>query len=127
MSLAKRILFGDDPAHDGIRRRMSEAAGQHIAEFPFAIPTRRKNRLEGGHFWDPFWRSSLSAAAVELGIETILVNSKLCARTKQEADAIRNRAEAIHQQKIAVWKRRSRRKRLDLEALRPAKAGPARG
>jgi hypothetical protein len=106
MSLTKGILFGDDPAHDNIRRAMSEAVARRIAAFPFSIPTRRKNRLRHPPYWDPFWPSSVSSAAKELGVETILVNSKCCTRTKEEADAIRFRAEKIQAKKIADWARR---------------------
>jgi hypothetical protein len=112
MSLAKRILFGDNPGHEEIRRLMTKAAGRRIAAFPFAIPTRRKNRLGRGPYWDPFWPSALSAAAAELGIETILVNSKLCTKPKEQADAILSRAEAIYEGKLAVWKRRSGRSQM---------------
>ena len=105
MSLAKRILFGNDPGDDAIRRRISEAAGRRIAAFPFTIPTRRRNRLECGPYWDPWWRSSLAAAAEELGIETIRVNSKCCTRTRQEADVLQSRAEILHDEKVANWKR----------------------
>jgi hypothetical protein len=106
MGLAKTILFGDNPAHDGIRRAMSEAAGRRIVAFPFLIPTRRKNRIRQGPYWDPFWPSSVSSAAKELGIETILVNSRCCTRTQEQADTIRSRAEKIHAEKIADWERR---------------------
>jgi hypothetical protein len=106
MSLTKTILFGDDPAHDGIRHAMSEAAARRIAAFPFSIPTRRKNRLGWGPYWDPFWPYSLSRAAEELGIETILVNSKRCTQTEKQAGAVRDRAEALHKEQIADWQRR---------------------
>jgi len=106
MSLTKTILFGNDPAHDGIRQTISEAAARRIAAFPFSIPTRRKNRLGRGPYWDPFWPHSVSSAAKELGIETILVNSKCCTQTDNEARAIRDRAEAIHKNQIAEWERR---------------------
>lgn len=106
MSLTKTILFGDDPAHDGIRHAMSEAAARRIAAFPFSIPTRRKNRLGRGPYWDPFWSYSVSSAAKKLGIETIRVNSKCCAQTAEQASAIRSHAETIHKKEIAEWERR---------------------
>jgi hypothetical protein len=106
MGLTKTILFGDDPAHDAIRQAMSEAAARRVAAIPFSIPTRRKNRFRQRPYWDPFWHSSVSNAARELGIETILVNSRCCTRTKEEADAIRFRVEKSHAEKIADWERR---------------------
>jgi hypothetical protein len=106
MSLTKTILFGNDPAHDGIRRAMGEAAARVVAAFPFSIPTRRKNRAGRGPYWDPFWPSSVWSASKELGIETILVNSRCCTQTKEQADAIRNRAESIHKERTADWERR---------------------
>jgi hypothetical protein len=106
VGLTKTILFGDDPAHDAIRQAMSDAAANRIAAFPFSIPTRRRNRIRQRPYWDPYWPSSVSSAAKELGIGTILVNSRRCTRTKEEADAILFRAEKIHAQKIAGLERR---------------------
>jgi hypothetical protein len=45
MGLTKKILFGDDPAHDGIRAAWCKAAADRAAGFPFPIQTKRKNRI----------------------------------------------------------------------------------
>ena len=48
MGLTKRILFGDDPAFDGIRQTWCEAAAERTAVFAFPIQTKRKNQLGWG-------------------------------------------------------------------------------
>jgi len=109
MGLMKKILFGDDPAHDPIRRSWREAASERVSAFPFPIQTKRKNRLGHRPYWDPFWPSAVSSALKELGIEAIVVNGKYCVATNEQACAIRNRAEAVHKQRIAQWERRHAR------------------
>lgn len=69
MGLTKTILFGGDPAHDGLRQEIREAAVRRVAAFPFSIRLRRKNRMGRGPYWDPAWASCVSRAANELGIE----------------------------------------------------------
>jgi hypothetical protein len=101
MGLIKTILFGDDAAHDGIREAWGKAAADRVAEFPCPIQTSRKNRLKRGPYWDPFWRSAVSTALEELGVEAIIVNERYCVRTREEVRQVRDRAEVIHKEKIA--------------------------
>lgn len=103
MSYSKRILFGDDPADDGVRQRLSETVSRRLEPFKFTIPTRRRNRLGAGPHWDRFWPWNLTAAAKELSIETVQINSKMCVRTQAECDAIRARAEVLHQASIKEY------------------------
>jgi hypothetical protein len=111
MGLTKRILFGDDPAHDGIRQERREAAAVRVAAFAFPIQTKRKNRLGRSPYWDPFWPSAVSAALKELGIEAIIVNERYCVRTIEQTRAVRDRAEAIHKKRVTDWERRQSRER----------------
>jgi hypothetical protein len=106
MGLMKKILFGDDPAHDGIRKAWREAAADRIAEFPFPIQTKRRNRLGPGPYWDPFWPSSVATALKELSVEAITVNERYCVRSREKAREVHDRAEVIHKEKIAEWERR---------------------
>lgn len=103
MGLTKRILFGDDSAHHGIRQAWREAAAERVTAFSFPIKTKRKNRLGLGPYWDPLWPSAVSAALKELGIEAIIVNERYCVRTIEQAQAVRSRAEAIHKKRVADW------------------------
>ena len=111
MGLTKRILFGDDPAHDGIRQKWREAAAERIAAFAFPIQTKRKNRLGRGPYWDPFLPSAVSAALKELGIEAIIVNERYCVRTTERARAVRDRAEVLHKERVVDWERGQSRER----------------
>jgi len=99
MSLSKRILFGNDPANDEARQRLREETRRRLSLFTFKIPTRRRNRLSLSPYWDPTWQTSLTTAAEELAIETVFINDQMCARAQEETDAIRTRAESIHQAK----------------------------
>jgi hypothetical protein len=95
MSLSKRILFGDDPADGEARARLYEQTCKHLEQFKFKIPTRRRNRLAIGGYWDAIWPGSLQSAAKELNVQTVQINSQLCTRTQPEADSISARAEVI--------------------------------
>ncbi len=99
MSLSKRIFFSNDPADDEARRRLDEQTRRRLSPFKFKIPTRRRNRLSTSPYWDPMWQASLIAAAKELTVETVFINDQMCVRTREEAEAIRARAEAIHRAK----------------------------
>jgi hypothetical protein len=101
MSMSKRILFGNDPADDHIREKMREDTIAFLEPFKFKIPTRRKNRLGRGPHWDPYWRSCLTAAAEELGVEKVHINDQLCVRTQAEAKVVKSRAEALHQVRLS--------------------------
>jgi hypothetical protein len=101
MSVSKRILFGDDPAYDQARREIVENVSQTIDAYKFSIPTRRRNRLGSGPYWDATWPSCVHSAADELGIRTIGVNSRICTKTQEEADAILAQAALIHKKRIA--------------------------
>jgi hypothetical protein len=107
MGLIKKILFGDDPAHDAIREAWRKAAADRVAGFPFPIQTKRKNRLGRGPYWDPFWSSAVATALKELGVEAIIVNERYCVRTREEARGVRDRAEAIHKERIVEWEGRA--------------------
>ncbi len=96
MGLTKTILFGDDPAHDGIRGGWQEAAAEQIAAHPHPIKTRRRNQMGTGPYWDPIWPSAVAAALSELGIKSIVVNGRYCVRTRQQADDVQRRAEIIY-------------------------------
>jgi hypothetical protein len=101
VSVSKRILFGNDPADDNARQRLAEETRAFLEPFKFKIPARRKNRLGLGPYWDPFWRSSLSSAAKELDIKIVHINDQVCTASQAEADAVRSRAEVIHQARLA--------------------------
>lgn len=106
MSLTKKILFGEDSADEEIRQIWRDAAAEHVAALPFAIQTRRKNRIGHGSYWDPFWPSAVSTALKHLGIESIVLNGRHHVRTQEQARAARDSAEAIHKKKIARWRER---------------------
>jgi hypothetical protein len=100
VSLSKRILFGNDPADEGARQQLREETARYLDGFKFKIPTRRRNRLGVGPHWDPFWPSSVMAAAKELNVVTVQINDQVCTRTQAHSDAVRVRAQAIHQTKV---------------------------
>ncbi|MCP3476078.1 hypothetical protein NLM33_38260 [Bradyrhizobium sp. CCGUVB1N3] len=100
MSLSKRILFGDDPANDEARARIHERILKRLELFTFKIPTRRRNRLGMGGYWDPIWPGSVQSAAGELKIDTVQINSHVCTRSQAEADAISARATEVYQERV---------------------------
>lgn len=106
MGLTKKILFGNDPAYDRIRQAWREAAAKRIAAFPFAIQTKRKNKLGRGPYWDPFWPSAVAAGLNELGVKSIIINGRFCVRTSEQARAVHERAEAIHKKSVVEWESR---------------------
>jgi len=75
--------------------RLYEQTFKHLEKFKFKIPTRRRNRLAIGGYWDAIWPGSLQSAAKELNVQTVQINSQLCTRTQPEADSISARAEVI--------------------------------
>jgi hypothetical protein len=97
LSMSKRLLFGDNPADDVARQRLVEATQKFLEPFTFKISTRRRNRLAAGPYWDTAWGSTLRTAADDLDIKAVQINSQFCVRTQAEADAIRARAETLHQ------------------------------
>lgn len=106
MGLTKSILFDNDPAHDEIRKELAEQRDKLFAEFAVRLPTRRKNRLEGGGRWDNLWPSSLSQAAKELGIESININDGKFFRTAAERDRTRARADEMWEETVKKLKLR---------------------
>ena len=96
MSYSKRVLFGDDPADDDARRRIAESTANYLAPFTFKIPTRRKNRLKVGPYWDGTWCSIVAEAAKALNIESVQINDQRCFRSQEEADAVKALAEQNH-------------------------------
>jgi hypothetical protein len=100
MSYSKRILFGDDPADDPIRAQLQAQTEKFLEPFKFKVPTRRRNRSGGGPYWDAAWHSCVIAAATELNVRTVNINSQVCMRSQAEADAVRSRAEEIHAKKL---------------------------
>jgi hypothetical protein len=93
MSYSKRILFGDDSADDGVRRQIAESTEKYLAAFRFKIPTRRRNPLKAGPYWDGRWGSLMAEAARALNIESVQINEQRCFKTKEEADAAKALAE----------------------------------
>jgi hypothetical protein len=104
VSFSKRILFGDDPADDPLRQRLADLMRDRLEHFQFKVPLRKRNRIGPGPHWDPFWRSSVQMATAELKIETVNINDQTCTKTKAEADAIKLRAETIHQAKVRAFR-----------------------
>jgi hypothetical protein len=94
MGLTKKIRFGDDPAHDGIRKAWRAAvAGERISTFAFSIRTKPKSRFGWGPNWDPFWPAAVSAALKERGVEAIVVNGRYRGWTSDQVRAIRAHGE----------------------------------
>jgi hypothetical protein len=100
MSLSKRILFGDDPADDAARAALRERARRLIELFTFRIPTRRRNRLGIGPYWDPNWPGCVYRAAKELKVEHITINSHVCTQTQADADSIVTQAEVLYKASV---------------------------
>jgi hypothetical protein len=97
MSYCKRVLFGDDPADDEARQQIAQATANYLAPFTFKIPTRRKNRLKVGPYWDGAWSSIVAEAAKALNIESVQINDQRCFKSQEEADAVNALAEQNHQ------------------------------
>lgn len=106
MSLTKRIFLDKYPASEGVRRKAADAVSDHIGRFTFRIPANRRNKSASHPHWDPFWPSSLSKAAKELGLETTYVNSGCFLRTDEDRAALLTRAEAIWRERSADYAQR---------------------
>jgi hypothetical protein len=100
MSYSKRVLFGDGPADDAIRQQISQRMEQWLEPFKFAIPMRRRNRLNVGPHWDSWWPSIITSTAKELKIDFVRINDQLCFKTQAEADEVRLLSEKRHRAKI---------------------------
>jgi hypothetical protein len=96
MSLSKRILFGNDPADDTARALLHEQARQIVELFTFKIPTRRRNRLGIGAYWDSIWPGCVYCAADQLNLEHVTINSRVCTKTRADADSIVAQAEVFY-------------------------------
>lgn len=101
MSLTKRIWIEKDPAYEEVRRRYAEEAWQHIREFKFRAPLRRRNRCASGPHWDPLWPRSLERAAKDLELEVVRVNNGMFFRTSEQRDAALALAEDHWRQEVA--------------------------
>ncbi|QWG18794.1 hypothetical protein KMZ68_02555 [Bradyrhizobium sediminis] len=97
MGYSKRVLFGDDPADDEARQRIAQSTANYLAPFTFKIPTRRKNRLKIGQYWDGAWPSIVAEAAKALNIESVQINDQRCFKSQEEADSVKALAEQNHQ------------------------------
>ncbi len=100
MSVSKRILFGDDPADEGARQRLSEETRKRLEPFKYKIPLRRRNAIRAGPRWDPSWPASVMTAMKDLNIDAVQINEQLCTKTQADADAVRSRAEKIYRARI---------------------------
>ena len=107
MSYSKRVLFGDDPADDEARRLIAQATENFLAPFILKIPTRRKNRLGIGPYWDGGWSSIVAEAAKTLNVESVQINDQRCFKAQEEADAVRVLAEQNHQARMKRISKRS--------------------
>jgi len=103
MSFSKRILFGNNPTDDHLRKRLADLTLGRLKHFQFKVSLRKRNRTGFGPHWDPFWRSSVHEAAAELKIETVNINDQACTKTQAEADAIKLRAELVHKAKVEAF------------------------
>jgi hypothetical protein len=100
MSYSKRILFGDNPADDGIRQQIVQRMEQWLEPFKFTIPMRRRNRLNVGPHWDSWWPSIIASTAKELKIDFVRINDQLCFKTQAEAEEVRVLSEKRHRAEI---------------------------
>ncbi|NPU11367.1 hypothetical protein HL666_11375 [Bradyrhizobium sp. 83002] len=107
MSYSKRVLFGDDPADDEARRVIAQSTANYLAPFTFKIPTRRKNRLKIGPYWDAAWSSMVAEAAKALNIESVQINDQRCFKSQNEADAVKALAEQNHRAWIKQYEQPS--------------------
>ena len=96
MSLSKRILFGNHPADDATRALLQERAARVADLFTFKIPTRRRNRLGIGPYWDSIWPGCVHGAADELNLEHVTINSRVCTKTQADADSMVAQAEVFY-------------------------------
>jgi hypothetical protein len=102
MSFSKRILFGNDPQDDDIRRELAEITTQKLIPYVHKIGLRRRNKLGQKPHWDPFWESCLISAAKELDKEYVLINSKICFLARTDAEEVKDRADELHKQRIVM-------------------------
>jgi hypothetical protein len=100
MSLFKAIWIERDPAFEDVRRKV-RAAGPKLEDYPWAVPLRRRNRYAPRPYWDPFWPRRLHVAADDLGLDSIVVNSRMMFKTVVERNAAMARAEELWAQEIA--------------------------
>jgi hypothetical protein len=105
MSITKRVWIEMDPAYAAEREAYVKEVLKYQDQFKFRLPTRRRT-LAGN--WDIFWPSSLTAAAKELEIEYVQINSGLFFRIAEERDAVRTRADTIHPERMAALTRKRR-------------------
>ncbi|TBY68955.1 hypothetical protein E0H51_31600 [Rhizobium leguminosarum bv. viciae] len=100
MSLAKELLFGNDPKFDKDRERLREHAAATVDKFP--IPLRGKRKGADGR-WSPHWDLSVEDAAKELGVQYIRVNSRFAFKTLVDKIAVGEKAECVWQAKVAEF------------------------
>lgn len=104
MSFTKRVLFGEDPRDDLLRKERATQAQEAIAAYQYRIGTRRKNRFADSPRWDPAWASCLTEAAGELQIPYRSINSHIGFLSESDSNAVRIRAEEIHVKKVAEFR-----------------------
>jgi len=100
VGLTKSILFDKNPAHDTIRKERMEAAWREVRKYKFRIPTRRKRVV--GRGWCSLWESSLSAAAKEFGIKSVIVNAGMMLLTEEDCAAVKERTEVLWRERLLI-------------------------
>ena len=101
MSVYKRIFIDKDPPYAAVRAVAARQAWTHIDQFKFRLAWNRKNRLASSPRWDPLWRSALSKAVKELGVDSVNVNEGAFFRTADDASTVKARAEVLWAEKLA--------------------------
>ncbi len=104
MSFAKRVLFGNNPRDDLLREERATQARAAVDAYQYRIGTRRKNRFADSPRWDPAWASCLTEAADELKIPYRSINSQIGFLSEGDSNAVRVRAEELHQKQVAEFR-----------------------
>jgi hypothetical protein len=80
-----------------MRRQFFERARQVVELFTFKIPTRRRNRLGVGPYWDSIWPSCVYRATKDLKLDYVAINSHVCTKALADAQSIVAQAEVFYE------------------------------
>ena len=94
MSISKRVWIEADPQYKSIRDQHQQAALDHLSEFMFRLPLRRRGK-PGRPYWDSAWPYCVQEAIAKLGLETVQLNSGLYFRNQCELDEAKSLAEEL--------------------------------
>jgi hypothetical protein len=101
VSLFKQIWVERDPAYADYRKQVTGDPAEIISQYPYGAPLRRRNQHACSPYWDPIWPPRLRKASAELGLDYIVVNSRMMFRTEGARYTAIRRAQQLWEEAIA--------------------------